>query len=187
MASGIEVGSPVQRRFNPLRFDHLSGSGFTAADFLSTLEVRGPGGQSLSEAWDGEPSAFLGTTVPGFPNFFMLYGPNSNAGDIVFNLECQAAYVVNVVRRMRRFGLATVEIRRSINDRYNRWLQRQMPGLAWSNANNYYKSRSGRVVTQWPEGMILFWLMVHAFSRMPFVHHSRRWSRTRKDDRTSAD
>src|SRR5205085_9301887 len=62
-------------------------TGFRPADYLARLPVRGRGGRSLHEVWAGEPHAFLGITVPGFPNFFMLYGPGTNGGELVVMLE----------------------------------------------------------------------------------------------------
>ena len=95
-------------------------------------------------------------TVPGFPNFFMLYGPNTNGGEIVSCLERQAEHVVQAVRRMRRSGATAVEVRPGVYAAYNRWIQRQMDGTAWTVSNNYYKSPSGRIVTQWPFGALFY-------------------------------
>ena len=77
-------------------------TGFHAASYLDTLRVTGRGGQDLQSYWAGEPTAFLGITVPGFPNFFMLYGPNTNGGFIVPNLERQSAFAAKEIARLRR-------------------------------------------------------------------------------------
>ncbi len=106
--------------------------------------------------WDGEPQAIAGYGVPGFPNFYMLYGPNTNGGEIVFCLERQAEHVVQTVKRMVRRGATAVEVRPSYYVAYNRWIQRKMDGTAWQVSNNYYKSASGRIVTQWPFGALLY-------------------------------
>ena len=68
-------------------------TGFQGSNYLAQLPVTGPGGRTLHEAWNGEPEAFLGITVPGFPNFFMLYGPNTNSPVVLFHLEQQSQYV----------------------------------------------------------------------------------------------
>jgi cation diffusion facilitator CzcD-associated flavoprotein CzcO len=131
-------------------------TGFQPAHYLASLEVRGRDGQTIHDVWDGEPRAMLGMTVPGFPNFYMLYGPNTNGGEIISCLERQAEHVVQAAKRMMRQGVTAVEVRPVFYELYNRWLERQMEGTAWQVANNYYKSASGRIVTQWPFGAFLY-------------------------------
>ena len=77
-------------------------TGFQPANYLASLEVRGRDGRTIHDVWDGEPRAMLGMTVPGFPNFYMLYGPNTNGGEIISCLERQAEHVVEAVKRMTR-------------------------------------------------------------------------------------
>ncbi len=131
-------------------------TGFQPANYLASLEVTGRDGRTIHQFWAGEPQAVLGMTVPGFPNFFMLYGPNTNGGEIVSCLERQAEHVVQAVRRMRRSRATAVEVRPGVYAAYNRWIQRQMDGTAWTVSNNYYKSPSGRIVTQWPFGALFY-------------------------------
>lgn len=126
-------------------------TGFEATNYLSSLEIAGRDGLPLAETWAGEPTAFAGMMVPGFPNLFLLYGPNTNGGLIVSNLQRQARFAVREVSRLRRRGLPTVEVSAAATERYNRWLQSRMRGLAFVDGNNYYKAASGRVVTQWPD------------------------------------
>jgi len=141
-------------------------TGFQPTNFLATLEVVGRGGRTIHEVWDGEPRAFLGITVHGFPNFYMLYGPNTNGGEIVHHLERQAEYVVRAVRRMMRERVTAVEVRAGAVDTYNRWLERRFAGTAWPVSNNYYKSPSGRIVTQWPDGALLYALGTKTLGRV---------------------
>ncbi len=96
-------------------------TGFQPTNYLAHLRVVGRDGRSLQEHWAGEPRAFLGITVPEFPNFFMLYGPGTNGGEIVWMLERQAEYAVRVVKRMMRTGATAVEVQR---------LGRALPPLA---------------------------------------------------------
>jgi cation diffusion facilitator CzcD-associated flavoprotein CzcO len=133
--------------------------GFKAAEYLPDLEVTGVGGRTIHEVWDTEPYAFLGITVPGFPNFFMLYGPNTNGGEIVFFLERQSEYAVRVAKRIRRGRVSAVEVRKSWTDVYNRWLQSRMKGTSWVVSRNYFTAPSGRIVTQWPYGALLYGLL----------------------------
>jgi cation diffusion facilitator CzcD-associated flavoprotein CzcO len=131
-------------------------TGFQPASYLSSLEIVGLGGRTIHEAWAGEPQALLGMTVPSFPNFFILYGPNTNGGEIVSCLERQAEHVVQAVKRLIRTGTTVIEVRPGFYKAYNRWLDRKMRGTAWEVSNNYYKAPSGRIVTQWPFGPLFY-------------------------------
>ena len=134
-------------------------TGFQPASYLSSLEIVGVGGRTIHEAWADEPRALLGMTVPGFPNFFIQYGPNTNGGEIVSLLERQAEHVVHCAKRLMRTGSTAIEVRPSFYDAYNRWIDRQMRGTAWVVSNNYYKAPTGRIVTQWPFGPLLYGLL----------------------------
>jgi len=135
-------------------------TGFEAARYLPNLAVFGRDGKSIHDVWNGEPQAFLGLTVPGFPNFFMMYGPGTNGGELVSMFERQAEYVARVARRMMRDGVTAVEVKRGWHERYNRWLQSKMQGTSWLLSRNYFTSPTGKVVTQWPFGAILYGLLV---------------------------
>ncbi len=134
-------------------------TGFQPSNYLATLEVVGRDGRSLRDEWQGEPQAFLGITVPGFPNFYMLYGPNTNGGEIVTHLERQAEYAIRGIKRLARTDAVAIDVKRSYYERYNRWLQRAMVNTSWVVSNNYYKTPSGRIVTQWPYGAIPYGIL----------------------------
>src|SRR5690606_11015518 len=108
----------------------VTATGFKAADYLSTFDVVGRGGKTLQESWKrlGGPEAFVGTAVAGFPNFFILYGPNTNSSSnsIMFVLETQAAYLARNIRAMKRRRIASVEISERAQRTYNKWLHRKM-------------------------------------------------------------
>lgn len=163
LPSGIVDETGVERDVDVI----VMATGFQAANFLASVEIVGRGGSTLQQAWAGDPKAFLGITVPGFPNFYMLYGPNTNGLTILFNLEQQAGYAVSDVRRMARSGITSLEVRPAFMAAYDRWLQRRLAKFpAWTVANNYYKSPSGRVVTQWPGGAFRYWLMTRLLRRI---------------------
>ena len=86
-------------------------TGFQPADYLARLKVVGRTGRTLREYWAGEPHAFLGITVPEFPNFFILYGPGTNGGEIVTMLESQSEFAVRAMQRMRRERVTAIEVR----------------------------------------------------------------------------
>jgi cation diffusion facilitator CzcD-associated flavoprotein CzcO len=140
-------------------------TGFQPTNYLAHLQVIGRGGRSLHDCWAGEPRAFLGIAVPGFPNFFMLYGPGTNGGEIVWMLERQAEWAVRAVRRLERTGASAVEVRGSWADAYDRWLQWTVRKTAWTVSNNYFKSGSGRVVTQWPYSPLVYWALTKSLGR----------------------
>lgn len=128
----------------------IMATGFQPQNFLSTFEVAGTRGQKLHDVWGDSPKAFLGITVPGFPNFFMIYGPNTNGGgSIVCNNELQASAIVRAIKWLRR-GVLAIDTRQAIHDRYIEWID----GLADKHlagqrmCHNYYHSPSGRNVTQ---------------------------------------
>jgi cation diffusion facilitator CzcD-associated flavoprotein CzcO len=131
-------------------------TGFQPANYLASYDVVGRTGRSIREFWDGEPQAFAGVTVPEFPNFYMLYGPNTNGGEIVTLLERQAELAVRSIKRLRDPRVRGVEVRPAFFRAYNRWVQRAIAKTAWCQANNYYKAESGRVVTQWPYGSLVY-------------------------------
>jgi cation diffusion facilitator CzcD-associated flavoprotein CzcO len=129
-------------------------TGFEATNYLSGLTVTGRSGQSLHDAWAGEPSGFLGVTVPDFPNFFILYGPNTNGGwSICAQLERQSELLVRLVRRLGRRPSRTIETRQWAMRRYDQWIERanhKRRSAYDGGCHNYYHSSSGKNVTQWP-------------------------------------
>jgi cation diffusion facilitator CzcD-associated flavoprotein CzcO len=126
-------------------------TGFETAEYLSGIEVFGAGGQSLHERWGCDPSAYLGTAVSGFPNFFMLYGPNTNQGgnSIVYILEAGSRLVASAVGRLARTG-GSLDVRRDVEQRFNQQLSADLERTVWTQCSSYFRSPTGRIVTQWP-------------------------------------
>jgi cation diffusion facilitator CzcD-associated flavoprotein CzcO len=135
-------------------------TGFQPTNYLAHLEVVGREGRTLHEYWDGEPRAFLGITVPTFPNFYMLYGPGTNGGEIALNLRNQAAHARRAIRRMVREGVTAIEVKRSWADPYHAWLMAKMEDTAWKVSNNYFTTSQGKIVTQWPFSALDYGAMV---------------------------
>ena len=127
-------------------------TGYAANKFLSVIEVAGRQGLHLSDAWREGPQAYLGITTAGFPNLFMLYGPNTNNGSILYMIESQVDYVVAKLIHMRSGGLRAIDVRRDVMDSYNATVQEEIRAVeAWRTVGSkYYRASSGRVVTQWP-------------------------------------
>jgi cation diffusion facilitator CzcD-associated flavoprotein CzcO len=141
-------------------------TGFQPANYLARLRVVGRGGETLQQHWADEPRAFLGITVPGFPNFFMLYGPGTNGGEIVVMLESQAEYAVRAIKRMIRERVTAVEVKPGFEARWYRWLQSRMEGTSWTMSNNYFTSPTGKVVTQWHSGNLHYRLLTKVLGRV---------------------
>jgi cation diffusion facilitator CzcD-associated flavoprotein CzcO len=134
----------------------VTATGFRPAEFLLGISVRGEHGRDIHEAWGDDPTAFLGIAVPGFPNFFMMYGPNTNFYAIVYNLERQADFIARVLQRMAKKGYSSARVKQSYHDTFNEALQRRMAKTSFVQGQSYFRSRSGRVVTQWPEGALVY-------------------------------
>jgi cyclohexanone monooxygenase len=138
----------------------IFGTGFRANEYLTTIDIRGRDGRQLSEQWRDGAEAYLGLTVAGFPNFFMLYGPNTNGvNSILFMHEAQVHYVMKSLRMMTRRRIGAMEVRDSVMRAYNDKLQVAMTGTVWlAGCNNYYQAPSGKIVTQLPFSAGEYWL-----------------------------
>ncbi|WP_414941133.1 flavin-containing monooxygenase [Amycolatopsis sp. cmx-11-51] len=128
------------------------GTGFAATDFLGELKVRGLGGRSLSDAWKGGARAYLGMTVPGFPNLFCVYGPNTNlgAGSIIYMIERQARYIRQAVEHLNRPEVSYMDVAPEVEDRYDKEIQRRLGHSVWTTCASWYRQENGRVSTNWP-------------------------------------
>jgi cation diffusion facilitator CzcD-associated flavoprotein CzcO len=129
-------------------------TGFRATRYLEGLDVVGVGGRRLHEDWSERAHAYLGLTVSGYPNFFMLYGPNTNQGgnSIIVILEAQADYVVGALGAMEEEGIDALVVRREVMDSYNRDLAEALSGTLWQNGcQSYFKDAKGHIVTQLPQ------------------------------------
>jgi cation diffusion facilitator CzcD-associated flavoprotein CzcO len=133
-------------------------TGFATTKYLSAIEVVGRGGRRIDEAWSDGACAYLGITIAGFPNLFMIYGPNTNNGSILHMIESQVDYTVRQVQRIAAEGLAWIDVRPDVMERYNDDVQAAIGRVAvWqADCRGYYRSPSGRIVTQWPYSMSEF-------------------------------
>jgi cyclohexanone monooxygenase len=156
----------------------IYGTGFKANQYLSTIDVVGEGGRRLHDDWIDGAEAFLGLSVPGYPNFFMLYGPNTNGmTSIIFILEAQVHYILGALRAMRRLGIASLDVRRRSMIRYNKRIQSAMQGTVWTaGCTNYFQAPSGKVVTQLPYSGARYWIRTRIFPIWSYRHILRRAS-----------
>lgn len=128
-------------------------TGFRAHEYLSTYQVRGENGVELHEAWSDGAEAFLGMMVPGFPNFFIMFGPNTNVVPLVAFYEAQADFAAKSIARAHREGKRRIEVRRSAFLIYNDWAQNRLSKTVWASTESYFRAgatRTGKVISQWP-------------------------------------
>ncbi len=130
-------------------------TGYETTKFASVIDFVGRDGVHLGDAWADGAQAYLGITTCGFPNLFMLYGPNTNAGSIMFMIEGQVDYFIRSLLHMEQEGLAWIDVRPDVMHSYNQQLQRDIENVeVWQGGcSSYYRVPSGRIVTQWPHSM----------------------------------
>jgi cation diffusion facilitator CzcD-associated flavoprotein CzcO len=140
----------VEREVDAIVF----GTGFHVTDPPVAEQVRGRDGRLLSEVWQGSPRAYLGTAVPGFPNLFLLLGPNTGSGhtSMVFMIEAQIEHVLGAVKAMVRRSARTVEVSRGAYETYNREVDGRMGGTVWeTGCSSFYIDATGRNGVIWPD------------------------------------
>lgn len=131
----------------------ICGTGFHVLNTRLPQTIYGRGQQSLAETWQDYPCTYLGTTVSGFPNLFLLIGPNTGLGhnSMVYMIESQIAYILDCLRTMKRRNLQTVEVRAEAEMAFAEEMQRRMQGTAWtSGCTSWYLDARGRNATLWP-------------------------------------
>jgi cation diffusion facilitator CzcD-associated flavoprotein CzcO len=146
---GVVGPDGVEREADTIVF----GTGFETHNFMAPMEVRGLDGRDLNEAWGERPEAFLGTTVAGFPNMFVLYGPNTNhgAGSVPYLLECQFDYVLDALGRMRDRGLRYIDLRPEAQAAWRREMDERSANTVWiTGCANWYVNEAGENTNNWP-------------------------------------
>jgi cation diffusion facilitator CzcD-associated flavoprotein CzcO len=127
-------------------------TGFKTNDFMLPMQIRGREGRNLEETWAGAAHAHLGMTVPGFPNMFLMYGPNTNTsgGSIVVYLEAQAAYLRQGLQQLGARAAGAIEVLPEVEAASDRALQARFAGTAWMECDSWYRDEHGRIVANWP-------------------------------------
>jgi 4-hydroxyacetophenone monooxygenase len=140
----------------------IYGTGFQPSRFLMPMKVIGRGGVDMHENWDGDARAYLGVTVPHFPNFFILYGPNTNIvvnGSIIWFSECEVRYVMDALRTLLTSGTRALDCKQEVHDAYNVAIDVENLRMVWgvANVNSWYKNGKGRVAQNWPFPLLEYW------------------------------
>ena len=158
LPEGIEMADGTVHEADVL----IYGTGYEASKFLTPMTVKGRNGADLHEQWGGDARAYLGVSIPNFPNFFCLYGPNTNIvvnGSIIYFSECGVRYVLDLLRVMLEHGGSTIEVRRDVHDEFNDRCDAENRAMAWgwSPVNSWYKNEHGRVAQNWPFTLLEYW------------------------------
>lgn len=157
-ATGVTTVDGTHHRADVL----IYGTGFQASRFLTPMRVLGTEGRDLHGRWDGDARAYLGITVPGFPNLFLMYGPNTNIvinGSITYFSECEATYITESVRMLLEKGARSMDCREDVHDRYNIEIDSGNRQRAWgaSTVNTWYRNANGRIAQNWPFNLVRYW------------------------------
>ena len=161
--AGVDSGGVLPRDGTHLDADVIIyGTGYQASNFLTPMRVTGRDGADLHQQWGGDARAYLGVTIPGFPNLFCLYGPNTNIvinGSIVYFSECGVRLVLGLVRELATRRARAVEVDRTVHDRFNDEVDSENRRMAWgwSDVNSWYKNAHGRVAQNWPFTLLEYW------------------------------
>jgi 4-hydroxyacetophenone monooxygenase len=140
-------------------------TGFQSKRMLWPMDIHGIDGQSIRELWgDDDARAYLGMTVPGFPNLFITYGPNTNlghGGSVIFHAECQVNYISRLLVEMVERGIRSLECRKDVFDEYNARVDAAHSRMIWSHRgmDTWYRNARGRVVTNTPWRLLDYWRM----------------------------
>jgi len=146
---GVRDAAGVERPADVL----VLATGFASHDFVAPVEIAGRGGRTLSEEWGAVPRAYLGISAPGFPNMFLLYGPNTNGGtgSVIFTLESGIGHVLAALEEMERAEASRIEVRPEAAERFDRELRTALAGTVWhSGCTNWYVDEDGNDPSQWP-------------------------------------
>jgi cation diffusion facilitator CzcD-associated flavoprotein CzcO len=148
-ADGVVSADGRERKVDAI----IWGTGFVADEPVVPMQVHGTGGHELQERWSEGARAHLGITVAGFPNLFLMYGPNTNLGhsSIIYMLESQARYIVDAVRTLDRADLASLEVRAETEHDYVADVHRKLERSVWNQGGcaSWYLDRNGRNSVMW--------------------------------------
>lgn len=157
----------------------IMATGFSASRMLAPMHIAGRDGVTIRDVWgDDDPRAYLGITVPKFPNFFVTYGPNTNlahGGSIIFHLESQVRYITQALVNMIENNISEIEVRGDVHDRYNTEVDAACRAMVWSHprVTSWYKNKDNRVTVTSPWKLKDYWSLTHEFSPADYEQKAR--------------
>jgi cation diffusion facilitator CzcD-associated flavoprotein CzcO len=167
-ATGIRTADGAEHPVDAI----ILATGFRATEFVSPLRVHGRDGRELSELWKQDAASYLGISVAGFPNFFLLVGPNTGLGhsSIVFMIEAQVRYVISAIKAARKNGWRRAEVREEAQGAFTGEIQRRLESTAWqSGCRSFYLSANGRNYMMWPGSTVEYWRRTRRFDSRAYV------------------
>ncbi|MGW4367671.1 flavin-containing monooxygenase [Nocardia takedensis] len=165
--TGIRTTDGVEHEVDVI----IYGTGFKGTEFLAPMNISGTGGRKLADVWSDEGArAYLGISVPHFPNLFMMYGPNTNvgAGSIIYMLEAQARYIRQAVQYLGAHPGRSVAARVDAEQRWDDWLQNRLKDTPWNFCSSWYRNASGRITNNWPGATVLYRWKTRSFQPAEF-------------------
>ena len=147
--SGIRLEDGSERPADVL----VLATGFQSHGFVAPMEIVGAGGRTLAEEWAEVPRAYLGMSVPGFPNMFLLYGPNTNGGtgSVIYTIEAGVEHVIDALGTLERARARRIEVRREAAEAFNRELRSTLAETVWhTGCTSWYVDENGNDPSQWP-------------------------------------
>jgi len=166
--TGIKTSDGQQHSVDAI----IYGTGFQATDFLAPMKITGRDGQDLNRVWRDGAEAYLGMTVSGFPNLFLLYGPNTNLGhnSILYMLESQFAYILAALQHMKAQQWQFVDVKAQVQGVYNRWVQKQLNNTIWAaGCSSWYKTESGKNTNNWVGFTLLYRYKTRSFESQDYT------------------
>lgn len=152
-------------------------TGFDASRALGSLQIEGRGGYTIRDVWgDDDPRAHLGITVPGFPNMFVMYGPNTNigtGGSIILQAETWSRYAAEAIVKMTEADAVEIECKAHAMNEYNRAMDARLAEMIWSvsKGSTWYRNSSGRVVSNMPWATPEYWNLTRQVKLDDFDFH----------------
>ena len=150
----------------------IYGTGFTPTAFLTPMQITGANGQDLNHSWRDGAEAYLGISVSGFPNFFMMYGPNTNlSGSIIYMLENQARYITKCVKTLEHTKARAMHVKADVQKQFNDEIMDQLSKtvLVHQNCRSYFQAENGRITTNWPGLMLDYRRRTHRVRKRDYI------------------
>ncbi|MDO9442546.1 MAG: NAD(P)/FAD-dependent oxidoreductase, partial [Beijerinckiaceae bacterium] len=142
-------------------------TGFKLTELTAALNVTGRGGKNLKDAWaEDNPTAYLGMSVPEFPNLFLMLGPNTgpaHGGSVIFTSECQSRFISAALVKMIEDDIAAIDVKQDAHDDYIARVDAEHEQLIWTHPgmSTYYRNKHGRVFSAMPWRFVDYWAMTH--------------------------
>jgi len=164
-------------------------TGFQSTAFLTPMHVEGCAGKRLETEWADGARAYRGLAITGFPNFFLMYGPNTNLGhnSIIFMIECQTRYILGAIRTLLADDLACLDVRKEDQDAYDSEMQKELARTVWAETGkSWYKTEAGRITNNWSGSTIRYWWTTRRFDREHYRAVARMSAERGRSDESAA-